>query len=122
MSDERLAAERLLAASPVAMQTYDRVHALLVGPFPDVAVRVTRSQVAFRRRRGFAFLWRPDQYLHGEHAPVVLSVALNHRLTSERFKEVVHPGPWMHHLEVRSADEVDDEVGGWLLEAAEQAG
>ncbi|MCP6341538.1 DUF5655 domain-containing protein, partial [Klebsiella pneumoniae] len=56
--------------------------------------------------------------------PLVLSLALPHRLRSERFKEVVHPSPrvWMHHLELRGPGEVDDEVRGWLAEAWAAAG
>ena len=107
--------------SPVGLATFERVSAAL-GAFSDVTVRVSRSQVAFRRRRGFAFLWRPGQYLRTPHAPVVLSIALSHRLPSARLKEVVRPGPWMHHLEVNAATEVDDEVVQWLLKAADEAG
>lgn len=53
---------------------------------------------------------------------MVLSVATADRIDSTRWKEVVHPGPWMHHLEVRHASDVDDEVSGWLLRAADEAG
>ncbi|WP_404386565.1 DUF5655 domain-containing protein [Knoellia locipacati] len=86
-------------------------------------VRVTKSQVALRRRRGFAWLWRPGQYLRSE-VPVVLSVALPHRDPSPRWKEVVRPSPraWMHHLELGSPDEVDDEVRAWLRTAYDAAG
>ena len=43
---------------------------------------------------------------------------------SPRWKQVVEPAPgrFTHHLELRSVDEVDDEVGGWLREAWEAAG
>ena len=86
-------------------------------------VRVSRSQVAFRRRTGFAYLWRPGQYLVGE-VPAVLSLALPRADVSTRWKEVVHPSPkvWMHHLELRAPDEVDDEVRVWLAEAYDAAG
>ena len=86
-------------------------------------VRVSRSQVAFRRRRGFAYLWRPGQYVRSE-VPAVLSVALPRQVANPRWKEVVHPSPgvWMHHLELRSPAEVDDEVRDWLAEAYEHAG
>jgi len=42
---------------------------------------------------------------------------------SPRFKQVVHPTPkqWMHHLEVRNVAELDEQVGGWLREAADGA-
>jgi hypothetical protein len=85
----------------------------------DAEVRITKSQVAFRRRRGFAYLWMPSQWLDRAPDTVVLSIALDHELRSPRFKQVVEPvdGRWMHHLEVRSVDEIDDEVSGWLADA-----
>jgi hypothetical protein len=102
---------------------FERVRALLERAGP-VAVRASKSQIAFRRRRGFAWIWLPGRYLAHPAAEVVLSIALGRRDPSPRFKEVVQPSPrhWMHHLEVRSVDEVDDEVVGWLTEAADRAG
>jgi hypothetical protein len=46
-------------------------------------------------------------------------MALGRAYESPRFKEVVHPAPdiWMHHLEVRSLTDLDEEVAGWLREA-----
>lgn len=80
--------------------------------------------MAFRRRRGFAFLWLPGRYLEHPAADVVLSIALDRCIVSRRFKQVVHPAPsvWMHHLEVRAPEELDDEVGRWLCDAADHAG
>jgi hypothetical protein len=55
---------------------------------------------------------------------VVLSIALGRHDPSPRWKEVVHPSPkqWMHHLEVRTVADLDDEVAAWLHEAATRAG
>jgi hypothetical protein len=91
-----------------------------VGPHE---VRVSRSQVAFRRRVGFAYLWRPGQYVASE-VPAVLSIALPREVASPRWKEVVHPSPhsWMHHLELLAPGEVDAEVLDWLREAYDAAG
>jgi hypothetical protein len=85
-------------------------------------MRVSRSQVAFRRGRGFAYVWRPGQYVSSEE-PAVLSIALPHELTSGRFKEVVHPCEtvWMHHIELPQATEVDDHVVAWLAQAYARA-
>lgn len=87
-------------------------------------VRVSRSQVAFRRKRGFAHLWLPGQYLTHPGAEVVLSIALGRRVDSPRFKEVAHPSRlhWMHHLELHATSELDDEVAGWLQDAFDRAG
>ena len=87
-----------------------------IGP---AGLRVTRSQVAFRRRIAFAWAWMPDLYLGPGHAPLVLTVALRRRDPSSRWKQVVEPAPgrFTHHLELRSAEEIDDEVRAWLAEA-----
>ena len=86
-------------------------------------VRVTKSQVAFRRRTSFAFVWIPDKYLARSDVPLVLTIGLRRRDGSPRWKQVVSPAPkrFTHHLELRSESEVDDEVRRWLREAWEQA-
>jgi len=105
-----------------ARTIFDSVRALIES-LGAVTIRVTKSQVAFSRRRAFAWAWTPDRYLRGETAPLVLSLALPRRDGSPRWKETVEPRPgrWMHHLELRSPDELDDEVRHWLSEAADQA-
>ena len=85
----------------------------------DAEVRVTKSQVAFRRRKAFAWAWMPGKYLRGRVAPLVLSLALTRRDASLRWKEVVEPKPgrFTHHMEIYSIDQIDDEVRLWLKEA-----
>lgn len=109
------------AAAPVAAAVLDAIEAL-EDPQRPFTVRVSKSQVAFSARRGFAYLWHPGDYVSND-APVVLSLALPHPLRSERFKEIAHPSShvWMHHLELRSRSDVDDEVARWLRFAAEAA-
>ena len=84
-----------------------------------VQIRVTKSQVAFRRHRAFAWAWMPGAYLRGKHAPLVLTLALRRRDRSPRWKEIVEPAPgrFTHHLELYSAADIDGEVCSWLLEA-----
>lgn len=111
------------AGEPVATATWRAVHAIVASRGP-VEVRVSRSQIALRRRRGLAYLWVPGRYLRGRGAPVVVSIVLGRRDASPRWKEVVQPSPrqWMHHLEVTDPAQVDDEVAAWLREAWERAG
>jgi hypothetical protein len=115
-------AEDFFAGHPFALAVYERVLGIVreLGP---VEVRVSKSQVAFRLQRGFAFLWLPGQYLRDPAAEVVLSLALGRHEDSARFKQVAHPAPtqWIHHLEVRALADIDDEVGAWLREATERA-
>ncbi len=115
--------EEFFAGSALGSAVFGRVRGVLAGLGP-VDVRVTTSQVAFRRRRAFAWLWLPGRYLTAPSAEVVLSLSLDRREESPRFAEVVHPTPahWMHHLAVRAVTDVDEEVVGWLREAADSAG
>jgi len=110
------------AGHELGLATFERVSELVrpTGPFE---VRVSKSEVAFRRRRGFAYLWLPRMYLKEPTAEVILTIALGRLDDSPRFKEVAHPSAahWMHHLEVHSLDDLDDEVDTWLREAAERA-
>lgn len=77
-------------------------------------MRVTKSQVAFRRRVGFAYAWMTAMVLRRGDVPLVLTIGLRRRDPSSRWKEVVEPasGRFTHHLELRTASEVDDEVRG----------
>jgi hypothetical protein len=85
-------------------------------------VHVTKSEAAFRRRRGFAYVWRPGQYVNSA-VPAVLSIVLPSPLESARFKQIVQPSPnvWMHHLELNSPQDVDQEVRHWLAAAFDAA-
>ena len=114
--------EDFLDGHAIATAVYEKVRGCVadLGPFE---IRTSKSQIAFRRKRGFAYLWLPGQYLRAPHADVVLSIALERHDRSTRFKEVVQPSPgrWMHHLELHGPDEVDEQVVDWLREAADQA-
>ena len=88
----------------------------------EAEVRVSKSQIAFRARRGFGYVWRLGRDVDND-VPAVLSIPLPPRTNPKRFKSVVHPSPkiWMHHLEIRDPDRVDDEVARWLRDAYDAA-
>ena len=91
--------EQVFSGSPRGLDLFHAVERLLAAPTPP-AVRATKSQVAFRAKRGFAYVWWPGRYVDSE-VPVVLSSALPRRIESVRFKAIAHPSPgvWMHHLD-----------------------
>jgi hypothetical protein len=82
-------------------------------------MRVGKSQISFRRRRAFAWVWMPDKYLQGKYAPLVLSLSLQRRDPSPRWKEIVepYPGRFTHHMEIYSTDDIDSQVRAWIEEA-----
>ncbi len=92
-----------------------------IGP---AALHVTKSQIAFRRRRAFAWAWIPARYLRRPCAPLVLTLGLRRRDGSPRWKEIVEPSPgrFTHHLELYQVDDLDAQVREWLQEAWREAG
>ena len=115
--------DEFLAGRPVASAVHEGVITLLSGIGPFTA-RATRSQLAYRRRRAFAWLWLPGTWLARPADDVGLTIALGRHDPSARFKEVAHPSArhWVHHLEVRVPTDLDDAVAAWLREAYERAG
>jgi hypothetical protein len=87
----------------------------------ETSMGVTKSQVAFRRRRGFAWVWMPGQYLKRKTAPLVLTLSLPQRDGAPRWKEIVepYPGRFTHHLELYGPADIDEDMRGWLREAWE---
>ena len=59
----------------------------------DVEIRVTKSQIAFRRNKAFAWAWMPGKYLHRKAAPLVFTLGFRHKDPSPRWKEIVEPAP-----------------------------
>jgi hypothetical protein len=94
---------------------FDALHDL-IETFDGVEMRVTKSQIAFYRRRAFAWAWMPGKYLHGKVAPLVLTLSLPSRDPSARWKEIVEPCPgrFTHHLELYATGDIDDEVREWV--------
>jgi predicted transport protein len=115
--------DEFFAGYKKARQLFEAVRRALDGLDP-VTLRVTKSQIAFRRRRTFAWVWIPAKYLRGKPAPLVLTLSFKSRDKSKRWKEIVEPTPGhvTHHLELRFVAEIDAEVHRWLHEAWTAAG
>jgi hypothetical protein len=117
---ERADPGAIFADRPFAVTVVDRVQGI-VASIGEATIRATKSQIAFRRRRGFAYLWPPVFGNRG--VEIVLSIALGRHDASPRFKQVAQPAPriWMHHMEIHDLAQLDDEVRAWLREAFENA-
>ena len=104
-------------------ELYDRIDPI-IRSLGEVEIRVSKSQIAYHRRRGFAWVWIPEKHLRRPAAPLVLTLTFYHRDPSPRWKEIVepYPGRFTHHLEIYSAGQIDDEVRGWIKAAWTLAG
>jgi hypothetical protein len=111
-----------LSGHDLAQQLFAAI-ASVVGELEAVTILTSKSQIAFRRRRNFAWVWIPGKYLRGRGAPLVLTLVFAMRMESPRWKEVVQPRPgfFTHHLELFGLADIDDEVRAWLRAAYEAA-
>lgn len=87
-------------------------------------IRVSKSQVAFRRRKNAALVWIPGQYLKDRPvAPLVLTLSFPRPDASPRWKQItaVAPKRFTHHLELHHGREIDGQVRRWLRRAWDDA-
>jgi hypothetical protein len=110
--------EEFFAGQDASRQLFEAVRRAVeaIGP---AELRIGKSQVSFRRRVAFAWVWRPGQYLRGKTAPLVLTLSFRRRDASPRWKEIVEPAPgrFTHHLELYASADIDAQVRGWLQDA-----
>jgi predicted transport protein len=87
------------------------------------SVLVSKSQIAFRRRKNVAVVWMPRKYLKKPGAPIVLTLSFSEKNDSSRWKEVtrISPNRFTHHLELHQVKDIDSQVKAWLRAAWEAA-
>jgi len=102
---------------------YERLEELILEQIPDVKIKVSKTQISFSNKRGFAFVSfnpcrrakeRPDVWM-------TVTFGLGYRKDSPRVDVATEPYPnrWTHHVMVSSEEEIDAELMGWIREAAE---
>lgn len=112
----------LFKGRPESRRIYEAV-VRAIASVGRATIRTSKSQIAFRRKTGFAFVWIPGTYLRHNDVPLVLTIALRRHDASPRWKQVVEPRPgrFTHHIELRSTKNVDGQVVLWLKEAWQAA-
>lgn len=108
-----------------ALPLYEKLEAQIREEIGQVDVKVQKSQISFYCKRLFACVSfmairkkreRPEQY-------IVVTFGLGHKVISPRIQVATEPYPnrWTHHLLISQPEEIDEELMGWLQEAAEFA-
>lgn len=116
-------AEAWLSSDELGLAVFQRI-AQVVDECGGAQLRMSVTQLGWARERPFAYLWSPQRWVGGQGEEVVLALDLPSRDQSPRWQQIVEvrPGQYTHHLEVRSADEVDQEIADRLREAYHAAG
>lgn len=107
---------------PEALPLYEAFEQKVFSEVDGVKVKVQKTQIAFSNRYNFAFVSflpvrkakeRPKVY-------IVVTFGLGYCVESPRIDAAVepYPGRWTHHVLIAGTEEVDDELMGWIKEAA----
>lgn len=107
---------------PQLLPLYGALREQLSEKYPDMTLKITKTQISFRSRYVFAMASLPQRRLRGWPKEYLLvSFGLGYQKTSPRIAQSVepYPGRWTHHVPITSAEEVDGELMGWIAEAYE---
>ena len=114
---------QFFAGHGAALPIYTELRSRVFAQWPDVEVRVARTQITFKARYGFAFVSTRRMGRRCPEVFIIVSFGLGREVCSERIFAASEPYPnrWTHHVIVASPDEVDGELMGWLAEAHDVA-
>ena len=108
---------------PAALPLYEAFARRLFAEIDHVTVKVQKTHISFSNKYNFAFVSflpvrkakeRPKTY-------ITVSFGLRYKKESPRIDAASEPYPnrWTHHTLISSEEEIDDELMGWIKEAAE---
>lgn len=101
---------------------YERLEAQILAQIPDVKIKVSKTQISFSNKRGFAFASFLPCRKAKDRPQTWLTVTFGHdrKVESPRIDVATEPYPnrWTHHVMVSSVEEIDEELMGWIREAA----
>ena len=108
-----------------ALPIYERLEERILTQIPDVKIKVAKTQITFAGKRGFTFVsFNPCRKAKDRPAVwMTVTFGLGYRKESPRIDVATepYPGRWTHHVMVGTPDEIDEELLGWIQEAAEFA-
>ncbi len=107
---------------PAALPLYEAFAQRLLAEIDNVTIKVQKTQISFSNRHNFAFVSflpvrkakdRPKIY-------ITVTFGLQYKKESPRIDAASEPYPnrWTHHMLISSVEEIDDELMGWIKEAA----
>lgn len=107
-------------AMPAVLPIYERLTDSISAVVPQMRVDVRKSQISFIDKRIFAAAWLPPRKIKGrpDHY-LIVTLWLSHPLQSPRVAEaaLINSGRWANHIILADAEEVDEELSGWVAEA-----
>ncbi|MDO5400595.1 MAG: DUF5655 domain-containing protein [Eubacteriales bacterium] len=105
---------------PQMLPLYIALREKLDERYPDMTLKITKTQISFRNRHVFAMASLPMRRLKGwPREYLLVSFGLSHQKLSPRIAQSVepYPGRWTHHVPITAREDLDEELLGWLDEA-----
>lgn len=107
---------------PEALPLYEALEERILAEIRDVKIKVQKTQITFSNKRNFAFVSFLPVRKAGERPDIYIAVTfgLSYRKESLRIDAATEPYPnrWTHHMLISRTEEIDDELMGWIEEAA----
>ena len=107
---------------PDALPLYEALEGRILEEIPGVRIKVQKSQITFYNKHLFACVSYARVRKKAQLPPcyMVVTVGLARKVESPRIAVATepYPGRWTHHIVVSSLEEIDDELMGWVKEAA----
>ena len=112
---------RFFDEKPQLIGLYAALRAQLARAYPEMGMRVGKTQISFLSPRVFAMASLPRR--RGKSWPkefLLVSFGLGYEKQHPRIAQATEPSPgrWTHHVPIVRADETDDELLSWLEEAS----
>ncbi len=107
---------------PAALALYAAFERTVLALVPNVGIRVQKTQITFTNPRVFAaasFLPARKKALRPDHY-ITVTLGLPCRLDSPRVDAASepYPGRWTHHFLIAAPEEFNEEMRGWIQDAA----
>ncbi len=109
---------------PQALPLYKTFAENILAEYPDVQIKIQKTQISFSNKYPFAYVWLPIRKMKNRpEIYIVVSFVLPDQLESPRIVEATqsYPNRWVHHLIIQHRSEVDRELMNWMKEAYEFA-
>jgi len=84
----------------------------------ESTMKVSKTQISWGNPLQFAVLSQPRRAAQRRTGALLATLGLGHRVEHPRILQAVepYPGRWTHHVLVTEADQIDEELMGWLRE------
>ena len=113
---------RFFDQMPEALPLYQKFEREVLSRVEDVRIKVHKTQITYSNRHVFACVSFAKVRKAKERPPVyiVVTFGLAYKKESPRIDIATEPYPnrWTHHVLVSEEEQIDEELLGWVEEAA----